>query len=824
MSGAMSLEDAADYAFAAVKFDETGNFDAAIFYYRAAAETLDTFGKDGGVLSAEWEQKRSSYVDRLNLLLHSRDERNVSGDNVAKAQKSGPSSRAKFLLSQALDADEAGAVDTALELYTDAVQQCIEAKKQCSDQSQANELQKLALQALERAEVLKGIPVAKDAAPPQSTAPVDSKPKIPSYMVGRVVPPLGIGTIRPDVQPQHVSVATRSVAMNKSDQFYSDDEISVLKHGSRINKRDYLPFMSIDLRERFAFPLPFTDKDGFLSLSKKQKSVFSRWARIEELSPEPKMVDGDVDCLSIRQTVVSDCSFVASLAVGALYEIKFPGKRIITGTLFPQNSKGQPVYNPCGKYMVKLHINGISRKVIVDDFLPVSARGDLLCSYSSNKNEFWISILEKAYMKVMGGYDFPGSNSSIDLGALTGWIPERVSIGPETEPMAFFEKLSKHMRRGDILVTLATGNLPQHEADRAGLVPTHAYAVLDVKDVLGTKLLMLKNPWAQLRWKGNYSELDRNHWTPALKAALKYDPHSAKTFDNGVFWIDYASVLKYFDVFYLSWNPSIFSNTYCIHRTWNAGVGPAKDLYTIGFNPQFRLEVKGSAKSVWVLLSRHITEIDDFKDNKEYITLLVYKSDGKKIYYPHEPPPYMDGVRINSPHYLCKIDLTDETRLFTLVVSQYEKSTTIHYTLRAFAKCPILIAPILDPFKYLKEERSGQWKGRTAGGCQNHRETYHNNPTYQINLESTPAETLIELRGPKQFAVGFEVISVSVSKDAPEFLRKNSGAFRSGYTVLHLTNMRASTYNIIPATYSPGEEGPFFLTVRSTQPLTLSRL
>ena len=136
-------------------------------------------------------------------------------------------------------------------------------------------------------------------------------------------------------------------------------------------------------------------------------------------------------------------------------------------------------------------------------------------------------------------------------------------------------------------------------ADRAGLVPTHAYALLDIREVDGVRLFLLKNPWSHLRWKGNYSEFDGRHWTPKMKSALKYDPKDAQNFDNGVFWIDYDSLCQFFEVIYMNWSPDLFKHAYSLHNMWKAGLGPTKDMYTISANPQYSLELKGGGGGLW---------------------------------------------------------------------------------------------------------------------------------------------------------------------------------------------------------------------------------
>lgn len=40
----------------------------------------------------------------------------------------------------------------------------------------------------------------------------------------------------------------------------------------------------------------------------------------------------------------------------------------------------------------------------------------------------------------------------------------------------------RRFHRGDVLITTATGVMTEEEGERWGLVPTHAYAVLDIRE------------------------------------------------------------------------------------------------------------------------------------------------------------------------------------------------------------------------------------------------------------------------------------------------------------------------------------------------------
>ena len=110
-----------------------------------------------------------------------------------------------------------------------------------------------------------------------------------------------------------------------------------------------------------------------------------------------------------------------------------------------------------------------------------------------------------------------------------------------------------------------------------------------------------------------------------------------------------------------------------------------------------------------------------------------------------------------------------------------------------------------DPYKYHQDVTNAAWKGKSAGGCGNHPETYANNPRFQFKADSD-CQMLIELKGPKEFQIGFDVICV-IANDAKSpyyFKRKSSGSYRSGF-VVKAFELTAGTYDVVPSTFHPGQ-------------------
>lgn len=88
-----------------------------------------------------------------------------------------------------------------------------------------------------------------------------------------------------------------------------------------------------------------------------------------------------------------------------------------------------------GVYTLQLFVGEQWMQITMDDRLPCNENGELLYTRSGFEGELWVSLVEKAFAKLLGGYDQLRHGSISDaLRALTGGIP--VSMAIETNPPA----------------------------------------------------------------------------------------------------------------------------------------------------------------------------------------------------------------------------------------------------------------------------------------------------------------------------------------------------------------------------------------------------
>lgn len=660
------------------------------------------------------------------------------------------------------------------------------------------------------------------------------------------------------------SNTAKDVEKSKSNQQKSkltNYELDVLVRSSLLTSGIFLPWSDEKVKKyNFSPTQKFVDPEGALKLSQKQKLKFHKWARPSEIiamcscSTQQKTIKmiHTISPYTIKQYCVSDCSFIAGLCISAAYERRLK-RQLVSSLIYPQDSNGMPIYNPKGIYMVKLWLNGVARRVIVDDYLPVDKNGNLLCSHTiaigGNKGnilELWVPILEKAYLKLCGGYDFSGSNSGVDMFCLTGWIPERVFFPKDNNNIQDFEtpiercweKIYSASSYNDALITMATKDLTEEEANKVGIFVNHAYAVLRIIQTSnGSRLLQLKNPWGRSGWNGKYSSQDKSTWADVnLRREVGYDADTASNCDDGVFWISWSDVTIYFRNIQISWNPELFSCKKVAHALWNSDVGPIDDSFNVSENPQYIVTLSKEAlqkkATLWILLSRHVTKQEqEGSEVEDFLAAHIHRihKPKQRVFYPDGDDCIVKGAYTNSQHSLIRYDADGLQDKLSIVLSQFKKSNDIGFTLSCFCTEQFYLGqPEMEMAVY--QTLRGKWELRcgttsnahslqigTAGGPIG-KGSWGSNPQWSINVPKEDTKLQLKCAAMKELAIN--VVLVRTTRRRVHHLYEepiiDTGSYRHGFCMSEITTVPVGMYNVVASTYRAGEVGSFVLSVLSS--------
>ena len=205
--------------------------------------------------------------------------------------------------------------------------------------------------------------------------------------------------------------------------------------------------------------------------------------------------------------------------------------------------------NPSGYYEVKLFIDGEEQIVTVDDYLPVNKKTNELIGAKSTKNEIWVSLLEKAWAKINGGYaNIIGGTPMDALEYLTGFSSLSYDMeNKDNDDLNEYKiEIINQLQNCDIdNAIIACTTTSTEDVSSVGLISGYTYnllAIYQIQDSNGNNvyLLRLRNPWSIGEWNGDWSDKSAK-WDSNSKSKVKFADKA-----DGIFYMSDNDFFKYF--------------------------------------------------------------------------------------------------------------------------------------------------------------------------------------------------------------------------------------------------------------------------------------
>eukprot|EP00903_Cladosiphon_okamuranus_P015389 g14214.t1 len=281
----------------------------------------------------------------------------------------------------------------------------------------------------------------------------------------------------------------------------------------------------------------------------------------------------------VRQGAVGDCWFLAGLAV-------ISERPDLIGRVVGSND---PQADTSGCFEVNLFKDGRWERVLVDNWLPCKDPSKLkgkekgldhlpAFAKASSSNKTWPCIVEKAFAKQHGSYDaISGGHVCDAFEALTGAPTETIMLDSHDSEGNWAKLLS--FNQAGFPMGCATAWDPSRGLRDVGLVSTHAYSVLEVRELppgvrgarqpsirdwagLGSataaaeqsrrrdgeapgqplRLVRVRNPWGKREWTGDWSEKS-DKWSESVRAELGWSEKN-----DGTFWMTWQDFMTRFEL------------------------------------------------------------------------------------------------------------------------------------------------------------------------------------------------------------------------------------------------------------------------------------
>ncbi|WAR02646.1 CAuncharacterized [Mya arenaria] len=402
---------------------------------------------------------------------------------------------------------------------------------------------------------------------------------------------------------------------------------------------------------------PADNTSLFFSPDKQNADRTIVWKRpqdiVEEWQTPQLMIDG-MTRDDIKQGILGDCWFLSSCAAVSQKENFL--KKVMC--------KNQPL---CGEgYQGIVHFKfwrfGKWVDVYIDDRLPTRNK-KLIYASCTDSNEFWVSLIEKAYAKLNGSYEAIDGGQTMDaLVDMTGGLAERFEI--EKRDLNLYRQI---LRASKSEAFITCSRKIQHKMGEE-------------------KLVRIRNPWADgTEWKGSWSDNDSNwQWVDdETKQRLQLQKK-----DDGEFWMSFRDFCKHFsDLTICLMGPDFdgdgisdkAGHVEIVHGEWREGVsagGSRNDLWKFATNPQYLLT---------------LTEPDAFDEETDDPELegmcsveepVTYSVSAR--YFRYNPDSGKSGVYVNFREVSGRFEL--EPGHYVLIPSSFRPDDESAFMLRIFGE------------------------------------------------------------------------------------------------------------------------------------------